>query len=163
MFIDENELNLNDKKWEEKFRELVIDMLRNLINGIKNLYETGEEGAKTFMECNIGIIIENLIGQKYLNAIQEYDDNVINNFIENLFKIIKSEENKKIDDKKENRIEKKNEENINNNKLERPSSLSIDEIFQIAKKDKERQKEEKTENIDSKKYSEFYHLTSLFK
>ena len=169
MFIDDTELNLKDEKWEEKFRKLVINMLINLTNEIKNLYESGEEGAKTFMECNIGIIIENLIGQKYLNAIQEYDDNLMNNFIENIFNIIRNEENKNKCkcDKKEN--EEKKNENENNNNLEGPNDLSIDEIFILAKKDKERKEKEdkeKPENKenqkDVKKFSEFYHLTSLF-
>jgi hypothetical protein len=48
---------------------------------------------------------------------------------------------------------------------ERPTLLSIEEIFKIATKDKDRlEKEEKEQKDDKdKKYSEFYYLTSLFK
>ena len=170
MFIDDNEVNLKDDEWEQKFRKLVIDMFKKLIDELKNLYETGEDGAKTFVEFNITGIIENFIGNKYLTAVQNYDDNVMNNFVENLFNIIKNEENKnKCDDKKEEKEnkEKKEEEKKNDNNEERPTLLSIDEIFKIATKDKERlEKEEKEKDGDKKeenKYSEFYYMTSLFK
>ena len=88
MFIDDKEVNLKDDEWEQKFRKLVIDMFKKLIDELKNLYETGEDGAKTFVEFNITGIIENFIGNKYLTAVQNYDDNVMNNFVENLFNII---------------------------------------------------------------------------
>ena len=54
-------------------------------------------------------------------------------------------------------------------KIERPSLLSIDEIFKIANKDKERLEKEEKDNSgnnngnNNKKYSDFYYLTSLFK
>ena len=168
MFMDDNEINLSDDKWEEKFRNLVIDMFKKLINEIKNIYETGEEGAKIFIEYNITTLIENFIGQKYLNAIEKYDDNVMNNFVENLFNIIKTEEikNKCNCEKKENKNDEKKEEKNDNNNVERPSLLSIDEIFKIANKDKDRLEKEDKENPQNKgnkKYSDFYYLTSLFK
>ena len=184
MFIDEKELNLTDKEWEQKFRKLVIDMLKELIKEIKNLYETGEEGSKYFLEFNIITLIENFIGTKYLNAIQNYDDNLFTNFVENIFNIIKAEEiiNKcdntnsnsdknKVNEEKKNEKDKKEEKEEKN--MERPNVLSIDEIFKIANKDKERlEKEEKDKNgnntgninnNNNKKYSDFYNLTSLFK
>ena len=169
MFIDDNEVNLKDEEWEQKFRKLVIDMFKKLIDELKNLYETGEDGAKTFMEFNITGIIENFIGNKYLTAVQNYDDNVMNNFVENLFNIIKNEENKnKCDDKKEEKEnkEKKEEEKKSDNNEEKPTLLSIDEIFKIATKDKERLEKEEKDNGDKKeenKYSDFYYMTSLFK
>jgi hypothetical protein len=171
MFIDDKEVNLKDDEWEQKFRKLVIDMFKKLIDELKNLYETREDGAKTFVEFNITGIIENFIGNKYLTAVQNYDDNVMNNFVENLFNIIKNEEIKnKCDDKKEEKEnkEKKEEENTkSDNNEEKPTLLSIDEIFKIATKDKERlDKEEKGNNGDKKeekKYSDFYYMTSLFK
>lgn len=170
MFIDEKEVNLKDDEWEQKFRKLVIDMFKKLIDELKNLYETGEDGAKTFVEFNITGIIENFIGNKYLTAVQNYDDNVMNNFVENLFNIIKNEEiKKKCDDKKEEKKnkEKKEEENKkSDNNEEKPTLLSIDEIFKIATKDKERLEKEEKDNGDKKeenKYSDFYYMTSLFK
>ena len=177
MFIDDNEVNMSDEKWEKKFRRLIIEMLKELINEIKNIYETGEEGAKTFFEFNIITLIENFIGQKYLSAIQNYDDNVMNNFVENLFNIVNSEEIKKEcdEEKKENNEhenEKKEEDKKDNkdNNVERPSALSIEEIFKIANKDKDRlekedkeKKDDKNDKKDGKKYSDFYYLTSLFK
>ena len=191
MFIDEKELNLSDDEWEQKFRGLVIYMLKELINEIANLYESGEDGAKNFVEFNILVLIENFIGQKYLNAIQNYDDNVINNFVENLFNIAKIEANKnncnfdkkekenKIEEKKEEKKvdkkegikEEKKEESPKENNNAEPNLLSIEEILKIANKDKERfEKEDKSDkNVnqnnkkDSKKYSDFYYLTSLFK
>ena len=171
MFIEDNEINLDDESWEQKFRKLVIDMFKNLINEIENLYETGEEGAKSFIEFNIIGLIENFIGQKYFSSIQNYDDDVINNFVENLFKIIKSEENKNNNSFKNKEI-KENEEKTEDkkdydNNNERPTLLSIDEIFKIANKDKQRLEKEKKENSeekkDEKKFSDFYNLTSLFK
>ena len=170
MFIDEKEVNLKDDEWEQKFRKLVIDMFKKLTDELKNLYETGEDGAKTFVEFNITGIIENFIGNKYLTAVQNYDDNVMNNFVENLFNIIKNEEIKnKCDEKKEEKEnkEKKEEENKkSDNNEEKPTLLSIDEIFKIATKDKERLEKEEKDNEDKKeenKYSDFYYMTSLFK
>jgi hypothetical protein len=170
MFIDDKEVNLKDDEWEQKFRKLVIDMFKKLIDELKNLYETGEDGAKTFVEFNITGIIENFIGNKYLTAVQNYDDNVMNNFVENLFNIIKNEEiQNKCDDKKEEKEnkEKKEEENTkSDNNEEKPTLLSIDEIFKIATKDKERLEKEEKGDGDKKeenKYSEFYYMTSLFK
>ena len=170
MFIDEKEVNLKDDEWEQKFRKLVIDMFKKLIDELKNLYETGEDGAKTFVEFNITGIIENFIGNKYLTAVQNYDDNVMNNFVENLFNIIKNEEIKnKCDEKKEEKEnkEKKEEENKkSDNNEEKPTLLSIHEIFKIATKDKERLEKEEKDNGDKKeenKYSDFYYMTSLFK
>ena len=177
MFIDEKELNLNEEEWEQKFRKLVIDMLNELIKEIKNLYETGEEGAKYFFEFNIIALIENFIGTKYLNDIQNYDDNLFTNFVENIFSIIKAEEiinkcDNSSDKNKTNEEDKKEGDKKEEKKVERPSLLSIDEIFKIANKDKERlEKEEKDKNgnnnainnNDNKKFSDFYYLTSLFK
>ena len=179
MFIDEKELNLNDEQWQQKFRALVIDMLKELIKEITNLYETGEEGAKYFFEFNIIALIENFIGTKYLNAIQNYDDNLFTNFVENIFSIVKAEEiknkcdnsnNIKVNEEKKNEEDKKEEEDKKDEKkIERPSLLSIDEIFKIANKDKERLEKEEKDNSgnnngnNNKKYSDFYYLTSLFK
>ena len=177
MFIDDNEINVSDEKWEEKFRELIIDMLKKLIDELKNIYETGEDGAKTFFEFNIVILIENFIGQKYLDKIQNYDDNLMTNFVDNLFNIIKNEATKKKEETVNDTVN-----NTANDNIERPTVLSIEEIFKIGNKDKERaeklkkEEEEKKEenkdekkdenkdgNKDGKKYSEFYYLTSLFK
>jgi len=156
MFIDENELNLSDEVWAAKIRKLIIQMLKDLIKEVKELYETGEEGAKTFFEFNILALIESFIGQKYLNALQDFDDNVINNYVENVFNV------------KEDKEENNDSTPINN--VVRPSPLSIEEIFQIANKDKERweKREDKKEDEDDKcdrckNYKEFYNLTSLFK
>ena len=38
-------------------------MFLSLINELKDVYETGEDGAKTFIEFNILSLIENFIGQ----------------------------------------------------------------------------------------------------
>jgi hypothetical protein len=73
MFIDDEEVNQFDSKWESKFKNLVINMLISLKNEIKEVYETGEEGSKTFIEFNILTLIEELIGNKYLSLIQNYD------------------------------------------------------------------------------------------
>ena len=166
MFIEDNEINKSDSEWEENFRKLIINMFQNLIKEVKEVYETGEDGAKTFIEFNILSLIENFIGQKYLNLIQKYDDDIMNKFVENLFTIVKTENiknqcNKKDDSKTEDKSTNSNEHG------EGPTLLSIDEIFKIATKDKERlekeQKEKNEEEKDNKKYSEFYYLTSLFK
>ena len=158
MFIDDNEVNQPDSKWEDKFRKLVIDMLISLINEVKEVYETGEDGAKTFIEFNILTLIENFVGQKYLALIQSYDEDIVNKYVENLFTIVKAEEIK------EKCKEEKSDNKVNEN--ERPNLLSIEEIFRIASKDKEKLEKEEKENSEenkSKKYSEFYYLTSLFK
>ena len=155
MFIDDNEVNKTDSDWEDKFRKLVINMFINLINGVKEIYESGEDGAKTFIEFNVLALIENFFGQKYLALIESYDEEIINKFVENLFTLIKAQ---KIKDKC---LSEKKEQNV-----ETPLLLSIDEIFKIASKDKERlEKEdsEKGEKEKEKKYSDFYYLTSLFK
>ena len=161
MLIDDKELNLTDEQWEIKFEKLVIDMLIKLIKEITNIYKTGEEGAKYFMEYNISALIENFIGTKYLNAIKKYDEKIICNFVENLFDIVKNEEikNKQSNIKKDEIIKK------DDNQTERPSLLSVEEIFKIAQKDKEKIEKGNNEenNADKKKYSEFYYLTSLFK
>ena len=155
MFSDDNEVNKTDTDWENKFRKLVINMFINLINEVKDVYESGEDGAKTFIEFNILTLIENFIGQKYLALIQSYDEDIINKFVENLFTLIKSQEIKN----------KCNNEKDNQN-AETPSLLTIDEIFKIATKDKDRlekEDKEKNEADKKKKYSDFYYLTSLFK
>ena len=157
MFINGNEVNKSDSVWENKFRILVINMLISLKNELKEVYESGEDGAKAFIEFNILTLIENFIGQKYLTLIQTYDKDIINKYVENLFIIIKAEE---IKNKCEQ--EKKN----NGEKSERPSLLSLEEIFKTATKDKERlekEEKEKTEDSKQKKYSDFYYYTSLFK
>ena len=157
MFIDENEVNQPDSTWENKFRRLVIAMLISLINELKEVYETGEDGAKTFIEFNILTLIENLVGQKYLASIQNYDEDIINKLVENLYTIVKAEEIK-------NKCNKEKSDN-SVNETERPSLLSVEEIFRIASKDKEKlEKEENSEeNKQKKKYSDFYYLTSLYK
>ena len=155
MFIDDNEINKTDSKWEDKLRQLVINMFINLINEVKEVYESGEDGAKTFIEFNILTLIENFIGQKILALIQSYDEDIINKFVENLFTLIKAQD-----------IKNKCQNENNNQNTETPNLLSIDEIFKIATKDKERlekEDKEKTEEEKRKKYSDFYYLTSLFK
>ena len=157
MFINDNEVNKSDSVWENKFRNLVTNMFISLKNELKEVYESGEDGAKAFIEFNILTLIENFIGQKYLTLIQTYDKDIINKYVENLFIIIKAEE---IKNKCEQ--EKKN----NGEKSERPSLLSLEEIFKTATKDKERlekEEKEKTEDSKQKKYSDFYYYTSLFK
>ena len=157
MFIDDNEVNQPDSTWENKFRSLVIAMLISLINELKEVYETGEDGAKTFIEFNILTLIENLVGQKYLASIQNYDEDIVSKLVENLCTIVKAEEIK-------NKCNK--EKNGNTvNETERPNLLSVEEIFRIASKDKEKlEKEENSEeNKQKKKYSDFYYLTSLYK
>ena len=158
MFLVDNEVNLPDSEWENKFRSLVIAMFISLINDIKEVYETGEDGAKTFIEFNILTLIENFVGQKYLALIQSYDEDIINKFVENSFTIVKAEEIK-------NKCNKEKSDN-SANETERPSLLSLEEIFSIASKDKERLEKEEKENSEEnkkKKYSDFYYLTSLFK
>ena len=159
MFIDDSEVNKSDSEWEEKFRKLIITMLQNLIKELKEVYETGEDGAKTFLEFNILTLIENFIGQKYLALIQDYNDDIINSFVENVFTLLKAEEIKSSSNQPKDDSNKKSESE------ERPTLLSIEEIFKIATKDKDRlEKEEKEPKDDKdKKYSEFYYLTSLFK
>ena len=123
-----------------------------LIDVLKNIYETGEDGTKTFIEYNIMILIDNLPGQKFLERIQKYDEDILNKFAENIYIIIKTEKIKEDNSKK-------NEENI-----EKPTLLIVDEIFKIAMKDKERlekeAKEEKENNDkdpNKQKYSDFYY------
>ena len=155
MFIDDNEVNKTDSNWEDKFRKLVLNMFINLINEVKEVYESGEDGAKTFIEFNILTLIENFIGQKYLTLIQSYDEDIFNKYVENLFTFIKAQD-----------IKNKCQNENNNQNAETPNLLSIDEIFKIATKDKERlekEDKEKTEEERKKKYSDFYYLTSLFK
>jgi hypothetical protein len=157
MFIDDSEVNKSDSEWEEKFRKLIISMLQNLIKELKEVYETGEDGAKTFLEFNILTLIENFIGQKYLALIQDYNDDIINNFVENVLTILKTEEIKSSSNPP------KDDSNKNSESEERPTLLSIEEIFKIATKDKDRLEKEKKKDDKDKKYSEFYYLTSLFK
>ena len=90
-----------------------------------------------------------------MEKIQKYDEDIINKFVENIFIIVKTQQIKE-ESKKEDK--------------EKPTLLTIDEIFKIAMKDKERlEKEEKEEkekgeeDQDKKKYSDFYYMTSLFK
>ena len=162
LFISDELMNKTDDEWEEQLHKLIINMLIELIEQLKDIYETGEDGAKFFFESNILCLIENLVGQKFLEKIQKYDEDIITNFVENVFIIIKTEKIKEEENKKE---DKKENENI-----ERPTLLTVDEIFKIAMKDKERlEKEEKEqsenndEDQDKKKYSDFYYMTSLFK
>jgi len=162
LFISDELMNKTDDDWEEQLHKLIINMLIELIEQLKDIYETGEDGAKFFFESNILCLIENLVGQKFLEKIQKYDEDIITNFVENVFIIIKTEKIKEEENKKE---DKKENENI-----ERPTLLTVDEIFKIAMKDKERlEKEEKEqsenndEDQDKKKYSDFYYMTSLFK
>ena len=159
LFISDDMMNKTDDEWEEELHRLVFHMLLELIEQLKDIYETGEEGAKFFLESNIMNLIENLVGNKLLEKLQKYDEDIISSFVENIFVIIKTE---KI---KEDEGNKKENENV-----ERPTLLTVDEIFKIAMKDKERlEKEEKEErengeeDPDKKKYSDFYYMTSLFK
>ena len=159
LFISDDMMNKTDDEWEEELHRLVFHMLLELIEQLKDIYETGEEGAKFFLESNIMNLIENLVGNKLLEKLQKYDEDIISSFVENIFVIIKTE---KI---KEDEGNKKENENV-----ERPTLLTVDEIFKIAMKDKERlEKEEKEErengeeDHDNKKYSDFYYMTSLFK
>ena len=168
MFIEENEINKNDSDWEDNFRKLVINMYISLINELKEVYETGEDGAKTFIEFNTLTLIENFIGQKYLSLIQSYDEDVINKFVENLFTIVKAEEiKKKCNSEEEKKNSNNNNISENNENIERHSLLSVEEIFKIASEDKERldkeEKEKSEEEKKMKKFSDFYYLTSLFK
>ena len=157
MFIDDSEVNKSDSEWEEKFRKLIISLLQNLIKELKEVYETGEDGAKTFLEFNILTLIENFIGQKYLALIQDYNDDIINSFVENVFTILKTEEIKISSNPP------KDDSNKNSESEERPTLLSIEEIFKIATKDKDRLEKEEQKDDKDKKYSDFYYLTSLFK
>ena len=158
MFISDELINKKDEEWEVQMRQLVIKMFKELINELKDIYESGEDGAKTFIEFNMTTLIENLVGPKLLEKIQKYDEDIMNKFVENIFIIIKTEQIKEESKEKEN--------------SEKPTLLTIDEIFKIAMKDKERlekeEKEEKEEEKgqeekDKKKYSDFYYMTSLFK
>ena len=158
MFISDELINKKDEEWEVQMRQLVIKMFKELINELKDIYESGEDGAKTFIEFNMTTLIENLVGPKLLEKIQKYDEDIMNKFVENIFIIIKTEQIKEDSKEKEN--------------SEKPTLLTIDEIFKIAMKDKERlekeEKEEKEEEKgqeekDKKKYSDFYYMTSLFK
>ena len=155
LFISEEMSKNSDEQWEGQMRKIIIAMFKDLIKELKEIYETGEDGAKTFIEFNIINLIENLVGQKYLEKIQKYDEDIINKFVENIFIIVKTQQIKE-ESKKEDK--------------EKPTLLTIDEIFKIAMKDKERlEKEEKEEkekgeeDQDKKKYSDFYYMTSLFK
>ena len=168
MFADENEINLSDEEWVKKFRTLIINMIKNLNNELKNIYENGEEGVLSFLSYNIGTLIENLIGQKYSNSFQKNNDDFFFELSQKLMAIVKNEDNKKetinkVDDKKD--IDKKEEKKIEENFVT-PNALTVDDIFRIAKKDKERLEKEQKEQGNKKeeqKYSEFYYLTSLFK
>ena len=164
MFIDDNEINKFDSEWEDKIRKLVINMFISLKNEVKEIYETGEDGSKTFIEFNILTLIENFIGHKYLNLIQSYDRNIVTKFVENLFTIVKAEE---IKNKYKNEKDDNDNNSNNNENVDRPNLLSVEEIFKIASKDKERldkeEKEKSEENKKTKKLSDFYYTTSLFK
>ena len=150
LFIEDSEVNKNDSEWENKFRKLVINMIISLINEVKEVYESEEDGARAVIEYNITSLIENFVGQKYLSLLENYDKDIFKNFTENLFTIVKTEQIK----------------NRSNNNNESPSFLSIDEIFLMASKDKEileKEEKETSENEKNKRFSDFYQLTSLFK
>ena len=155
LFISDELINKSDEEWEKQMHQIIVEMFKELIKELEEIYESGEDGAKTFIEFNISTLIDNLVGQKYLEKIQKYDENILSNFVENLFVIIKTEQIKEENNKKEDK--------------DQPPLLTIDEIFKIAMKDKERlEKEEKEEkergeNQEQKKYSDFYYMTSLFK
>ena len=155
LFISDELFNKSDEEWEEQLHQIVVKMFKELIEQLKNIYESGEDGAKFCIEFNITALIENLVGQKYSEKIQKYDENILNNFVENIFIIVKTEQIKEETSQKEDKG--------------KPPLLTIDEIFKIAMKDKERlEKEEKEEKErgeeqDKKKYSDFYYMTSLFK
>ena len=71
---------------------------------------------------------------------KKYDEDILNKFAENIYIIIKTEKIKEDNSKK-------NEENI-----EKPTLLIVDEIFKIAMKDKERlEKEAKEEKENNDK------------
>ena len=146
MFINENS---DDEEWNSKFRKVVLEFLEKLIDEVKQVYESGEEGAKAFLEFNLSIIIENIIGNKLMTEIQNYNEDVFNRFVENACTVIQAEKIKKNNEKEEKKEEKKD-------------LLTIDEIFKIAAKDKERIEKEE-QGGEEKKYSDFYYLTSLFK
>ena len=155
LFISDELINKSDEEWEKQMHQIIVNMFKELIKELEEVYESGEDGAKTFIEFNISTLIDNLVGQKYLEKIQKYDENILSNFVENLFVIIKTEQIKEETNKKEDK--------------EKPPLLTIDEIFKIAMKDKERlekeekEEKEKGENQEQKKYSDFYYMTSLFK
>ena len=115
----------------------ILKMFMELIDVLKNVYGTGEDGTKTFIEYNIMILIDNLPGQKFLERIQKYDEDILNKFAENIYIIIKTEKIKEDNSKK-------NEENI-----EKPTLLTVDEIFKIAMKDKERLEKEAKEEKEN--------------
>ena len=102
MFISDELINKKDEEWEVQMRQLVIKMFKELINELKDIYESGEDGAKTFIEFNMTTLIENLVGPKLLEKIQKYDEDIMNKFVENIFIIIKTEQIKEDSKEKEN-------------------------------------------------------------
>ena len=70
---------------------LIIIIIIELYNKLKDLYITKEEGVKYCLTFNITSILINLFGEDYFNEIKEYNDEFIEEFLDNVFKEIELE------------------------------------------------------------------------
>ena len=147
---------ISDNEWEDKVKDNLIKIIYKFYIELSNIYTSGKEGAKFCLLYNFNNILIDLIGEDFVNVMNDYDGNVLKCFIDNL---IFDGEN----------FELKNELKKNNIEL-----LNIDQIFNIALRDKKlledeikkKNNENKQENNNNEneedKFSEFYYRTSLF-
>ena len=147
--------NLNNSEWEDKVRKSILKIILKFFEELKNIYISGQDGAKYCLEFNIETILSDLIGEDLIKVLKEYNEDFIITFLENLITIAQNTNFEDINNKK------------NENKL-----LSMEEIFNLALRDKkkieeENKEEKKEENKEKNKedegnFAEFYKRTSLF-
>ena len=128
-------------------------------NKLNDLYISKEEGVKYCLTFNITTILIDLLGEDYFNEIKDYNDEFIEEFLENAFKEIEFENIK-------------NEISENNNEL-----YSLEDIFKFALKDKEKfennnnnnnninnnnNDNSNNNNVEPENFSDIYYRTSLF-
>ena len=145
---------IEKKNNEEDLKKFLIKTLKDLYNKLNDLYISKEEGVKYCLTFNITTILIDLLGEDYFNEIKDYNDEFIEEFLENAFKEIEFEN-------------VKNEISENNNEL-----YSLEDIFKFALKDKEKfennnnnndsNNNNNNNNVQPENFSEIYYRTSLF-
>ena len=149
---------IEKKNNKEDLKNFLIKTLKDLYNKLNDLYISKEEGVKYCLTFNITTILIDLLGEDYFNEIKDYNDEFIEEFLENAFKEIEFEN-------------VKNEISENNNEL-----YSLEDIFNFALKDKEKfennnnnnnndsnnNNNNNNNNVQPENFSEIYYRTSLF-
>jgi hypothetical protein len=137
--------NLSNSDWDDKVRKSILKIVLKFFEELKNIYTSGQEGAKYCLEFNIETILCDLIGEDLIKVLKEYNEDFIIVFLENLITIAQNTNFENINNKNENKL------------------LSMEEIFNLALRDKKKIEEGKEENKEGEgNFSEFYKRTSLF-